>query len=283
MPPKNAPYQNAYNPSWGNHLNISWGPKPPQYAPPTHSQYASSSQPQPQQSTSPVEQAILDLSKLVGDFVEKQKTINGQLSQKIDTMENNVDKRIDGLQREIDHKLDNLHKSISRLANQQHVYPEEECLIDTMVEEHHQQQLQEGLIENFSEYSEGLSKSLDIGVVVCPLEKVEEILPLLSEEGSRKEEGEEPQKTTAQATNSPLPHLDPVHILPTPTAHSTPETPTIKATPSALPVQNCRKLVAIDQTFATTSKTLETAHVAWHSGWLIRKPSWLKFRAPEPQ
>ena len=71
--------------------------------------------------------------------MEKQKTINAQLSQKIDTMENNVDKRIDRIQREIDHKFDNLQKSISSLANQQHVYPEEECLIDTMVEEHYQQ------------------------------------------------------------------------------------------------------------------------------------------------
>ena len=91
VPPKNAPYGNAYNPSWGNHLNLSWGTKPLQYAPPTHSQYASSSQPQPPQSTSPVEQAILNLSKLVGNFLEKQKTINAQLRQKIDTMENNVD------------------------------------------------------------------------------------------------------------------------------------------------------------------------------------------------
>ena len=131
-------------PCWGNHLNLSWGPKPPQYAPPTHSQYASPSQPQPPHSTSPIEQAIMNLSKLVGDFVEKQKTINAQLSQKIDTMENNVDKRMDGIQREIDQKFNNLQKSISRLSNQQHVSqeeknPEEECLINTMVEEHYQQ------------------------------------------------------------------------------------------------------------------------------------------------
>ena len=71
--------------------------------------------------------------------MEKHKTINAQLSQKINTLENNVDKRIDELQREIDKKFDNLQKSISRLANLQHVYPEEECLIDTMVEEHCQQ------------------------------------------------------------------------------------------------------------------------------------------------
>ena len=108
--------------------------------------------------------------------MEKQKAINAQLSQKIDTVENNVNKRIYGLQREIDHKFDNLQKSISRLANQQHVYleeenPEEECLIDTVVEEHCQQQLQEGLIENFAEYSKGLSESSDIGAAVCPWEK----------------------------------------------------------------------------------------------------------------
>ena len=218
--------------------------------------------------------------------MEKQKSINAQLSQKIDIVENNVDKRIDGLQSEIDQKFDNLQKSILRLANKQHVYPEEEnpeeeCLIDTMVEEHCLHQLQEGLIEKFVEYSERLSESSDIGAAVCPWEKEEEILPLLSEEGSGKEAGEEPQKPTTQATNSPLPCLNPVHILPTPATHSTPETPTIKATPSALHVQNCRKLVVIVQTFATTSKTLVAAHVAWHGGWLL--PSWFRFGAPGPQ
>ena len=56
-------------------------------------------------------------------------------------MENNVNKRIYGLQSEMEHKFDNLQYSISRLTNQQHVHqeevnPEEECLSDTMVEEH---------------------------------------------------------------------------------------------------------------------------------------------------
>ena len=78
---------------------------PPQYAPPPHPQ-----------STSPMEEAILNLTKLVGNFLEMQKTINAQLSQKIDTMENNVNKRIDGLQSEMEHKFDNLQCSISKLA-----------------------------------------------------------------------------------------------------------------------------------------------------------------------
>ena len=29
VPPTNAPYGNAFNPSWGNHTNSSWDPRPP--------------------------------------------------------------------------------------------------------------------------------------------------------------------------------------------------------------------------------------------------------------
>ena len=117
VPPTNVPYANSYKPSWRNHLNLSWGPEPPQYAPPVSPSYASTPQSQPPQSISPVNQAILNLTKLVGDFVEEQKTINAQLSHKIDTMENNVNKRIHGLQSEMEHKFDNLQYSISRLTN----------------------------------------------------------------------------------------------------------------------------------------------------------------------
>ena len=191
-----------------------------------------------------MEEAILNLTKLVGNFVEAQKTINAQLSQKIDTMENNLNKRIDGLQSEMEHKFDILQYSTSRLTNQQHVHqeevnPEEECLINTTVEEQ------------------------------CKQQK-EETSPMLIEAGNGKEEMKEPQKPTAKATNNPLPAApltDSVYILPTPAAQFTPNTPTTKATPSALPVlQNIRKLVATVRAFATTSKTLAAADVAWHSG-----------------
>ena len=60
----------------------------PTYAPPPHPQYASLSQPQPPLPISPVEQAILDLTKLVGDAMEEQKKFNTQLSQNIHTVEN---------------------------------------------------------------------------------------------------------------------------------------------------------------------------------------------------
>ena len=65
-----------------------------------------------------MEEDILNLTKLVGNFVEAQKTINAQLSQKMDTMENNVNKRIDGLQSEMVHKFDNLQYSISSVTPQ---------------------------------------------------------------------------------------------------------------------------------------------------------------------
>ena len=248
VPPTNVPYVNSYKPSWRNHLNLSWGPEHPQYAPPASPSYASTPRSQPPQSTSPMEQAILNLTKLMGDFVEEQKTINAQLSQKIDTMENIVDKRIYGLQSEMEHKLDNLQYSISRLINQhghqEEGSQEEECLSETMVEEQCQQQL--------------LLESSDIGAVVYPWDKKEAIPLLLIEEAMEEH----------QENNLPLPPTDSVCILPTPAAQFTPKTPTTKATPSALPVlHNIRKLVATVRAFATTSKTLATANVAWHSRW----------------
>ena len=70
---------------------------PSTYAPPPHPQYASLSQPQPSQPISLVEQAILDLTKLVGDAVVEQKEFNAQLSEKIHIEENSLDQRLDGL------------------------------------------------------------------------------------------------------------------------------------------------------------------------------------------
>ena len=130
-------------PSW---MSAPFCSVPPTYAPPASPYYASTPQPpQPPQVISPVEKAILNITKLVGDVVEEQKKFNAQLSQKIHTMENSLNQKVDGLQSEIgqkfdnlqsgiDQKFDNLHKSISRLANQQ-VHQEEECLSGTMVEE----------------------------------------------------------------------------------------------------------------------------------------------------
>ena len=82
-PPADAQYGNTYNPNWKNHPNLSWKPKPPAYVPPSAQQYGSTSQQQQPPTSSPVEQAIMNLSKVVGNFVEEQKATNAQLNQRI--------------------------------------------------------------------------------------------------------------------------------------------------------------------------------------------------------
>ena len=104
-PPTNAPYGNTYNPNWRNHPNLSWKPKPPAYAPPG----AQQQQPPP---SSPIEQAILNLSKVVGTFVEEQKVLNTQTNQKIERVESSLNKKIDSLHYE-------LQSSITRLSSKQ--------------------------------------------------------------------------------------------------------------------------------------------------------------------
>ena len=226
-----------------------WMSAPSYMVPP---QYTSTPQPpQPPQLISPIEQAILDLTKLVGNFVEAQRTINAQLSQKIDTMENNINKRIDGLQSEMEQKLNNLQYSISKLANQlvhQEEYREGEWLTD-----------QEDLLQE-------------------PAEAPEELPTGEAGGGRGKEAGEEPLEpiiqpipmdldpnATAQPQNSTLP----VYILPTPAAKSThaAPAPNHKSNLSLHVMQKFKKLVANVQAFATTSKTQAVAYIAWHSGW----------------
>ena len=117
--PTTAPYTNTYNSNWRNHLNLSWKPKPPPYELlAAHQQYGSSPQPQPPPSSSLAEQAIMNLSKVVGNFVEEQKAMNAQANQRIDTVKGTLNKKIENLQSEISQKFDNLQYSISRLTNQ---------------------------------------------------------------------------------------------------------------------------------------------------------------------
>ena len=112
----NAPYGNTYNPNWRNHPNLAWRPNPPAYVPAgAKPQFGSPSQSQQPPSSSPVEQAILNLSKVVGNFVEDQKGINVQLAQRIDTVENTLNKKIDGLESNLKQKMDNLQYSITNI------------------------------------------------------------------------------------------------------------------------------------------------------------------------
>ena len=203
------------------------------------------------------------------NFIEEQRAVTVQANQETNTVESSLNKELDGFQSKIGQKFDILQESISKLTNQlvhqEEENPEEVCLSDTMVEEQCLQQLQEGLVENF--------ESSDIGAVVCLWEKKEAIPLLLTKEAV--EEHKE--------NNLPLPPIDSVYILPSPASQSqpkTPEAPITKATPSLPILQNFRKLVATVHNFATTSKTLAFAYVAWHSGWF---GCWFGFGAPEPR
>ncbi|KAJ9693000.1 hypothetical protein PVL29_011915 [Vitis rotundifolia] len=106
-PNSNTPYGNTYNSSWRNHPNFSWKPRAPEYQQPA----------QPSQQASNLEQAIVNLSKVVGDFVGDQKSINAKLSQRIDSVESTLNKKMDGMQNDLSQKIDNLQYSISRLTN----------------------------------------------------------------------------------------------------------------------------------------------------------------------
>ena len=112
-------------------------PPPPQYDYPEPPFYASPPQspqsPQPPQSIHPLlEQAILDLTRKVNDFVEENKKTRAH---SIVTLEDNLNKRLDGLKDDFEHKRDNLQDSIEDLIDQQQCPPEEDFQRDIMAEE----------------------------------------------------------------------------------------------------------------------------------------------------
>ncbi|RVW62103.1 hypothetical protein CK203_064676 [Vitis vinifera] len=80
-PNNNTSYGNTYNSNWRNHPNFLEA-KAPQYTQPGEA---------PSQASN-LEQAIVNLSKVVGDFVGDQKSINAQLNQRIDNVESTLTK-----------------------------------------------------------------------------------------------------------------------------------------------------------------------------------------------
>ena len=111
-------------------------PPPPQYDYPEPPFYASPPQspqsPQPLQSIHPLEQAMLDLNRIMDDYMETNKKIKAH---SIVTVEDNLNKRLDGLNIDFEHKRDNLQDSSEDLIDQQQCPPEEECQSGNRVEE----------------------------------------------------------------------------------------------------------------------------------------------------
>ena len=267
---------------------------PSTYIPPASPHFTSTSQQQQPPPLSLVEQAILNLSNQVDNFIEEQRVVTVQANQEIETVESSLNKELDGFQSEIDQKLDILQESISKLTNQfvhkGEENPEDECLTEKILVEQAQLQPQEELkVELVEAPPEELQDAPESGDTFWPWKKEEQISALISEEGSRKEIVEDPQKhvlqlipinptANAKTTYSPLP----VYILPTPVAKSKPAAPAPnhKSNPSLHALQNFKILVAYVHKFATTSKAQATAYTAWHSGWFGCR---FGFGAPEPQ
>ncbi|KAL6328146.1 hypothetical protein AAG906_034289 [Vitis piasezkii] len=60
---------------------------------------------------------MVNLSKIVGDFVGAQEAINAHVDQRIDRMESMLNKRMDEMQNDMNQKFDNIQYSIARLIN----------------------------------------------------------------------------------------------------------------------------------------------------------------------
>ena len=305
-------------------------PPPPQYGhpePPFNASTPQSPQSQQPPPLSPVEQAVLNLSKMICTIQEEQKVhlsnmqdeiskLSNQLlqssekekgpfqGQQYQTMVNEIGltedttTRTDEVKavvtlrsgRELQTAIPELVKSAPVVAEppqeEESVAKEEsredECLTETILGEQVQLQPQEDLEVESLETPEELQ---DAPVNFWPWTKKEQIRALITEESSGQETWEEPQEpilqlipmklnpiATAQDTKTPLPIApsdDQVYILPTPAENPKPATPAPKArsNPSLHAMKNLKILVASVHTFATTSKKMANAYIAWHSGW----------------
>ena len=306
-------------------------PEPPFYASPPQSPQS----PQPLQSINPLEQAMLDLNRIMDDYMETNKKIKAH---SIVTVEDNLNKRLDGLNIDLEHKRDNLQDSSEDPVNLQLCPPEEECQSGTRVEEQREVTVQanqetetvesslnnesdgfqskidqnldilqesisklaqqpdqeEENLEEESKEEESLTetvlveqaqrhpqKELEVKLVKAPealqdapvnfwpWTNEEQNTAMLTEKSSGHEGTQEPiidLETTgnAKTTYSPLP----VYILPTPAEKSKPATAAPKGKSNPLQaMQKFKELVASVHALATTSKTMATAYIAWHSGW----------------
>ena len=224
-----------------------------------------------------------------GTRVEEQGVVTVQANQETETVESSMNNESDGFQSKIDQNLDILQESISKLAQQpdqeeenlEEESQEEESLTETVLVEQTQLQPQEELEVESLEAPEELQ---DAPVNFWPWTKEKEITALLTEKSSEHEGTQEPiiqpnpqaipidldTIATAQATKNPLPtapSTDQVYILPaSQSQHKTPAAPKAKSNPLHV-VQNFKELVASVHALATTSKTMATAYIAWHSGW----------------
>ena len=146
-----------------------------------------------------VEQAILNLSKQVDNFIEDNRVVNVQTIREIETVKNSLNKRTDGLQSEIDQKLDIQQESILKLVPQfvhqeeeeklEEESQEDECLTEPILGEQVQLQPQEELkVELVKAPPEELQDTPQSGDTFWPRKQEEQTSALISEEESQEEE-----------------------------------------------------------------------------------------------
>ena len=187
---------NTYNSNYRTHPNFSWEPQPRQYT-----QLAQA----PQQGSN-LEQAILNLSKVVEDFVAAQKAINAQVRQEIDS----VNKRMDGMQNDLSQKIDNLQYSISRLTNLNTVrekgnFPSQPYQIPKGIHKVEAKKGETSMVRKIKavmvdqptfkpKHDEELTKPLDLLATLSPWTRRKEMQPLLNEVEIQRHAKEVPPK-----------------------------------------------------------------------------------------
>ena len=108
-PPMNVPFGNSYIQNWKTHSNLPGKPKLSPCIPPIdQQQFVPTSQQQQPLPLSHVEQAILNLSKMVTTMAEEHKVLNIQTNQNIEAVQSSLNV-----------KLSNMQSEISKLSNQQ--------------------------------------------------------------------------------------------------------------------------------------------------------------------
>ncbi|RVW57976.1 hypothetical protein CK203_110380 [Vitis vinifera] len=207
-PNNNASYGNTYNSNWRNHPNFSWKPK-------STSVYTASSS---ISKASNLEQAIVNLSKKIDNLqysisrltnlnTVQEKGISFSTSPKpkgiheVETHEGslhrglNVNKKAFLTEQEWTHATHVWQHDIGaqyllyvQKANhsEEEEGPEEVCIIDTLVEEHCNQKMQEKLNESLGDLEEGLPEPQICLLALQGWRRREEILPLFNKEEHKK-------------------------------------------------------------------------------------------------
>ena len=91
-----------------NHPNLSWKSGQEQFF---------SNMQTSQHQASPVQHVIVNLRKVIGDFIGNHKSINTHLNQRIDHVETSFNQKFDSFQTNLTQKFDNMQFAISKLTS----------------------------------------------------------------------------------------------------------------------------------------------------------------------